>query len=396
MTDTAHIDDQSPATVDPAILEAVRRWFPVAPELAMVGGRPFLVRTTVDGHELRIRRWPDATVPERVRFVNRLQAQLSGAEPVVCATPYTSASVKEPSLQVGGAMIDVQSWLPGHPAAERSHPQLDSGHSMHRPAALSGERLDALVERVAVLHERSAALAKDRIAPTAPIAQVLRAISQSWRLARVSLRPSAPSYPPIQRWIRLGEQVLPAAEHAIIDANLHEKPSVVAHLGLWPAHVLVDRAQVTGLLDFSAAVVTTPLLDVSQLITRFAGWTGEHAEYVLGQYTDRHALSPDERRTLPAIAAMDMVIEAARLLRLGYTGDLPSSSREAVAARAGAQDLLNSIEALSGSVARAADPVPFAKRRRLARHTQGKPATSPAPSKKPRGIKRPPRIKPKD
>jgi hypothetical protein len=160
--------------------------------------------------------------------------------------------------------------------------------------------------------------------------------------------------------------------------------------------VLVDRAQVTGLLDFSAAVVTTPLLDVSQLVTRFAGWTGEHAEYVLGKYTELRMLSPEERRTLPAVAAMDMVIEAARLLRLGYGGDIPSSSREAVAARAGAQEMLNSIEAVAGSVARAADPVPFAKRRRLAQKAKPGPKERTSPSPKPRGIKRPPRIKPKD
>jgi aminoglycoside phosphotransferase (APT) family kinase protein len=392
LTDPQTLDDIQPAAIDPAILEAARRWSLDPADLSLVGGRPFLVRLTRDGKELRIRRWPDATVPERVRFVNRLMAQIAGSEPAISARPFTSDRIKEPTLQVGGAMVDIQSWLPGHSPAERSHPQLQNGHTLHRPVELSSERLDALVARVGLLHERSAAAAKDRSAPTAPIGQVLSAISQSWRLARVSLRPSAPNYPPIQRWIRLGEQVLPAAEHAILDANLQEKSPVVGHLSLWPAHVLVDRANVTGLLDFSSAVVTTPLLDVSQLVTRFAGWTGEHAEYVLGRYTDVHNLTPDERRTLPAIAAMDMVIEAARLLRLGYAGELPSSSREAVAARAGAQDMLNSIEAVSASVARAADPVPFAKRRRLTQKARTANET-PRPSTKPRGIKRPPRSK---
>jgi hypothetical protein len=78
---------------------------------------------------------------------------------------------------------------------------------------------------------------------------------------------------------------------------------------------------------------------------------------------------------------MDMVIEAARLLRLGYVGDLQPGSRQAVAARMGAQDLLNSIEAVAGSVLRAADPVPFAKRRRLTRKA--------APPKIERGQARP-------
>lgn len=394
MNDSDHIDELPVETIDPAILEAARRLLPGTPELSMVSGRPFLVRTTVDGRELRLRRWPGATVPERVRFVSRLMNSLASGEPKICAAPY-GRGAKEPVVQVGGAMVDVQEWLPGHPSAERSHVQLPDGHTLHRPAPLSDDRFDALIDLVATIHERSASFAHDRTSPSAPIEQVLRAISQSWRMARVSLRPSAPEYPPIQRWIRLGEQVLPAAEHAILDASLHEKDPVIVHLSLWPAHVLVERARVNGLLDFSAAVATTPLLDVSQLITRFSGWTGDHAERVVGRYTEIRGLTPDERRTLPAIAAMDMVIEAARLLRFGYAGDLPPASREAVAARAGAQDMLNSIEALAGSVARAADPVPFAKRRRLARNVSSKPEGSPPVSKKPRGIKRPPRSKPK-
>lgn len=354
-------------TIDPAILAAARRLLPGSPALSIVGERPFLVRASVDGRDVRLRRWPDATVPERVRFVSRLMSHLAGAEPTVCAAPYPTKDGKEPVVQVGGAMVDAQIWLPGHAAAERSQTQLADGHTLHRPAPLSDDRLDALIALVAAVHLRSARFATDRTSPTAPVGQVLRAIGQSWRLARVNLRPSAPSYPPIQRWIRLGEQVLPPAEQAIVEANLHQRAPVIAHLSLWPAHVLVDRARVTGILDFSAAVATTPLVDLSQLITRFAGWTGDHAERVIGRYAEERGLTPEERRALPAVAAMDMVIEAARLLRLGYGGAIPSASQAAVAARAGAQDLLNSIEALAASVVRAADPVPYAKRRRIAR-----------------------------
>jgi aminoglycoside phosphotransferase (APT) family kinase protein len=161
----------------------------------------------------------------------------------------------------------------------------------------------------------------------------------------------------------LGEQLLPAAEHAILEASLGDKPPVIAHLSLWPAHVLVDRASVTGLLDFGSAVMTTPLLDIAQITTRFPGWTTEHAEHVLSRYSEHRSLSPDERRALPAIAALDAVIEAARLLRLGYGEELPAASRQAVAAREGAQNLLDTIEAIASTAIRAVLPTPSKKPR---------------------------------
>lgn len=380
-------DIASSPNVDPAIETAARRLLPAAPDLTPVGGRPFLVRTAIDGRDLRLRRWPDGTVPERVRFVHRLQAALAAGAPRIAATPYGGNNGNEPFAQVDGVMVDLQEWLPGTPGAERSTVQLPSKHTLHRPAPLSDDRLTALIELIVDLHERAAPFAEDRASPVAPVGQFLRAIAQGWRLARVKLRPPAPSYPPIQRWIRLGEQVLPAAERTILDADLRAKRPVVAHLSLWPAHVLVDRARVVGILDFSSAVVTTPLLDIAQIITRFPGWTGDHAERVLGTYTAARGLTPDERRALPAVAAMDMVIEAARLLRLGYAGELAPNSPQAAAARAGAQDLLNSIEAVSSAVIRTANPVPYAKRRRLARRA---PSAKSAPESAPktRGIKR--------
>jgi hypothetical protein len=349
--------------IDPAIVTAAQSLLPGASRFTPVGDRPFLVRASIDGNEVRLRRWPDGTVPERVRFVTRLQSALAEGDPRICAAPFRGGQNGEPFLQVAGAMVDVQEWLPGHPSAERSIIQLPNEHTLQRPAELTESRLDGLIALVAALHDRSSSFTKVHSAPVAPIPQVLRAISQNWRLARLNLRPSAHHFPPIQRWLRMGEQVLPAAEHAILEANLGDKPPVVAHLSHWPAHVLVDRATTTGLLDFNTAVVTTPLLDIAQLAVRFPGWTIDRAELVLGRYTDARPLTPDERRVLPAFAAMDVVVEAARLLRYGYVSELPAASKEAVAAREGAQDLLNSLEAVVNSVVRSVMPVAKKKSR---------------------------------
>ena len=352
---------------DPVLERAIGKMLPDAGSWTPVGGRSFLALGTWGDRDLRVRRWPNGTSQERVRFVNRLHTSFNTAEPLLCARPFTETAISESWLVVDGILVDVQEWLPGKSLVGRATSHADDGHAVHRPVPLTPEQHIPVIQRIAASHQRSALLAADRHAPHAPIPQVMKAIGQAWGAARVSLRPKAPITPPIQRWLKLGEQVLPAAEEAIKGIELTTANTVIAHLDLWPGHLIIDRADEIRLIDYSLAVATTPLLDIAQLVTRFPGWTGENAEQVLGHYADVRSLSPDERRTLPAFAALDLVIEAGRLLRLGYTGALPTSSRGAVAARAGAQDMLNSLEAVLPAVVRGSNPVPFVKRQKLAK-----------------------------
>ena len=383
-------EDLEPIEFDPMLQQAMKRMLPGITSWAPVGDRPFLAIGTRDERDLRIRRWPDGTSPERVRFVHRLQDQLRGEAPILCARPISDTAISESWLVVEGKLIDVQEWLPGRAAIGRAKAQEQDGHTVHRPVALDDSHYAMLIGRVATGHRRSEALATSRHAPLAPVEHVLRAIDQSWGAARVRLRPSAPTTPPIQRWLRLGEQALPAALDAIRAMDQQGLRMVIAHLSLWPAHVLVDREDNVALLDFGAAVSTTPLLDVAQLITRFAGWTGDNAELVLGHYAGVRPLSPQERRALPSFAALDLILEAARLLRLGYGGVVQPSSREAVSARLGAQDMLNSLEAVLPTVVRGDGPVPFVKRQKLAaiKRSAGGGPVKPSPAKKTGGPRR--------
>jgi Ser/Thr protein kinase RdoA (MazF antagonist) len=358
---------EEPVAIDPILEQAIATLLPDLGSLEPVGNRPFLVLGTRGQQDVRIRRWPDGTVQERVRFIHRLQELLRAEPPVLCARPVPDTAISRAWTVIDGKLVDVQEWLPGRAAQSRTKAQEEDGHTVHRPAPLEAAQHATLVRHVASCHARSSSLATSRNAPHASLEQVLRAIDQTWSATRVRLRPTAPTSPPIQRWLRLSEQVIPAAKESARALEQEPMRMAVAHLSLWPGHVLIDRDDNVSLLDFGAAVSTVPLLDVAQLVTRFAGWTGDNAEQVLGQYADVRPLTPHERRALPAVAGLDLIIESARLLRIGYAGAARQSSREAVSARAGALDMLNSLEAVLPAVVRGdAPPVSFVKRQKLA------------------------------
>lgn len=358
--------------------EALRKLLPGATATQPVSGRPFLLRVDHDGHDVRLRRWPAGTSPQRVRFVHRLLATVSAAHPGLVGQPYLSRKRTDAVIQIGGRMYDAQTWLPNRPLAGRSFVQMPDGHTVHRPISVDKPMMQALAARVAAFHLASDGLTREPNVPVATIPAVIATIEQGWRDARVRLRPDAPNFPPMQRWLRLSEQVLAEAEKALSHPDLANLPSVAGHVGLWPAHVLVADDTITGLLDPSLAVVTSPLLDVGQLVTRFAGWTGEHAEEVIAGYSAVRPMAPEERRMLPAAAAIDLVLEASNLLKHGYAGEVPHGSREAGAARAGAQDMLDSLESVIPAVLRANNFVSYARKRQLARIQSGK-AKGPGP-----------------
>lgn len=358
--------DQSlaPADIDLALAHAITTLTTNPRDASLAGGRPFLVKVTDDHGVWRLRRWPVGTPEARVRFAQAVSRALAADEhPVQLGLTLSH-----------GVFVDRQPWRPGDALAGRPR-RLPDGHAFHAPGELDLARERALVRAIANLHDRTAALAADVDAPIAPVDRVLQFVQREWRAARERLRPITREHPPIQRWLRVSEQLLPAAEEAINAAAPSFRPPVTAHLNLWPGHAIANEDEI-NLIDFSGASVSTALLDIAQAVTRFNGWTGQTAERVLGEYASHMPLGPDERRVLPAFAAMDLVIESSRLLSFGYGRGDEHASAVSQTARAGALHMLNSMDALHPAVVRASDPVPYAKRKRLAKHA-GQPARRP-------------------
>ena len=110
-----------------------------------------------------------------------------------------------------------------------------------------------------------------------------------------------------------------AAEPIVLTAT--EDPGLstrVLHLGFWPAHVLLEGDSLTGLLGWERVAAGSPLLDIAQATLRLQGWSDEAVEVALGAYAETRPLSPEERRLLPAVAALDAVATTGRLLEQTY------------------------------------------------------------------------------
>jgi aminoglycoside phosphotransferase (APT) family kinase protein len=161
------------------------------------------------------------------------------------------------------------------------------------------------------------------------------AVRQAHGRHLAALRPRATREPAIQRWLATSERLLARAEPAVdAAAESGPRPASIVHLGLWPAHVLLAEEHVSGLLGWERAAAGSPLLDLAQATLRLQGWSEDAVEMAVGAYGDVQSLSPEERRLLPAIAALDAVAATGRLLEQTFgvegAGRPPSAARSAV------------------------------------------------------------------
>ena len=175
------------------------------------------------------------------------------------------------------------------------------------------------------------------------------AVRQAHGRHLAALRARARREPAVQRWLATGERLMAAAEPIVLatpeDLGL---PASVLHLGLWPAHVLLEGDALTGLLGWERVAAGSPLLDIAQATLRLQGWSDESVEVALGAYGEARPLSPEERRLLPAVAALDAVATTGRLLEQTYAVD--ETARPPTAVRAAIDMMLRSMTALDRSL----------------------------------------------
>ncbi len=337
-----------PPLVAPDLEEAARAFFPDATRLDPVTGGEGLARVETPSGVWCVRRWPAGAPPERIAFVHAVVQRVreAGIE-AVPATAGLAPPAEGTVLTLGGRRYDAQSWRPGQPHGRQPRHLSPTGERVNLPGALPDGAFVALVETVARIHAASEGIPRLAGAPLAPLEGVAAAVQRAWGAHRERLRPVAAKTPPVQRWLRDVSAVWSATP-------------VVAHLDLWPAHVLLsrdgDEQRITGLLDWEDAAFASPLLDLAQLVTHFGGWRAEAAESALAAYGSIRRLAPEERRLLPPVAALDLVAEAGWLLCVAYAPRRPEDLPVPEGVRAGAEALVASLEAVTAVVARGDQP----------------------------------------
>lgn len=222
---------------------------------------------TADERDFCLRRWPaEHPSPERLTFIHSvLRAAAAGGLTFVPAPLETDAT--ESFIEHDASLWEVTCWLPGkadfhsHPTAARLRSAMRALAAFHRttrpdagywrPAApmevLQGPA-PAIVERRDRLRELlSGGLA--RIAAAADRRRVHAALD--------ALLPFALSIA-----MPIGQRLLPLLD----EAARRPRPLQPAIRDIWHDHVLFTGDEVTGIVDYGALRIDTPLVDIARLV----------------------------------------------------------------------------------------------------------------------------------
>jgi Ser/Thr protein kinase RdoA (MazF antagonist) len=332
------------------LLQAARTFFPDFTTAEAIPGHPDIVKISSPAGTGRVRRWPAGVLATDIAFSHEVMATArdTGLIPVPRLVSPPSAS-NESSLRIGSRRFDAQEWMLGAPPPRSEAAWPNPEDRIDIPVVLAPAAFSAVIATTARLHDVTTTIAARQGIPTAPMSMLPGAVRQAHGRHLAALRARARREPAIQRWLATGERLMAAAEPIVL-ATPEELglPASVLHLGLWPAHVLLEGNALTGLLGWGRVAAGSPLLDIAQATLRLQGWSDEVVELALGAYAEARPLSPEERRLLPAVAALDAVATTGRLLEQTYAVDEPA--RPPTALRAAIDMMLRSMTALDRSL----------------------------------------------
>ena len=332
------------------LLQAAQAFFPNLTTVAAIAGHPDIVRVNTPASTGRVRRWPEGILAADIDFSHEVMAVARNAGLTVVPRPITPETAPdEPSLRIGGRHFDAQVWSPGTPPPRSEAAWPNPEDRIDLPNVLAPAPFSAVIAVCARLHDATTALAARRGIPAALLSMLPGAVRQAHVRHLAALRARARHEPAIQRWLATGERLMAAAEPIVLAAPEDPGlPASVLHLGLWPAHVLLEGDSLTGLLGWERVAAGSPLLDIAQATLRLQGWNDEAVEVALGAYAEARPLSPEERRLLPAVAALDAVATTGRLLEQTYA--VEETARPPTALRAAIDMMLRSMTALDRSL----------------------------------------------
>ena len=348
------MQESSLLTTTPAVsddlLQAALLFFPGYTAAEAIPGHPDVVKITTPTSTGRVRRWPSGVLETDIAFSHEVMAAArdAGLRPVPWLVSSPTAP-DETALRIGGRHFDAQEWLPGAPPPRSEAAWPNPEDRIDIPVVLSPAAFSAVIAAAARLHDATTTIAARQDIPTALLSMLPGAVRQAHGRHLAALRARARREPAVQRWIATGERLMAAAEPMVLATPEDPgQPASVVHLGLWPAHVLLEGDALTGLLGWERVAAGSPLLDIAQATLRLQGWSDESVEVALGAYGEVRSLSPEERRLLPAVAALDAVATTGRLLEQTYAVD--ETARPPTAVRAAIDMMLRSMTALDRSL----------------------------------------------
>jgi hypothetical protein len=374
---------QDPSTPEQALRASALALGGGPDDLQLVTGRPGVGVLALPDEAVRLRVAPLGVDRRQLERVHRLLAAPAMVEAAVAPVPRGLISIVESE----GYHVEVTSWADGRDWTN-GRVALLSGSAVHRPLPVPAGGLPLLARTVAAAHLATEASAEATLLPFS-LRDYAREQRDIWSQQRSRIVESRAREVHLGRWLKAAEKVATGAG-AVLDAAgyLEGFPVVAVNRQLWPAHVVADRQRLT-LVDWTRAVAGSPLLDIAQIVTHFNGWDTGIVEETLESYAAVRQLTANERRLLPVIACLDLMVETGRLLETAYARrDVRPESDVAESARSGAAASLYSLEALGWAVRPGAESVKPRPGSAPRRPTSPRgPALAPTPRR--RGARRP-------
>jgi Ser/Thr protein kinase RdoA (MazF antagonist) len=276
---------------------AVRQIEPLGSAGGWSGSRLWRV-TAADRRGLCLRRWPQSH-PTLVglRLIHAVVGSVAPQLPIVAC----------PLRSVGGATFvehvahrwELTSWLPGK-ADYHVHP--------------SRARLHAAMHTLARFHELASRYERRRDIPPA-IAD--RRWQWSMRSAGLSRIERSLQTPLSAVFDRRANRLLALARKVIETSDIIRRIHATQELWLQPAirdihhdHVLFIGDEVTGLIDFGAMRIDTPLTDIARLVGSLVGDDREARQSAFDAYSEIRPLGQDDRRLIDLLDESGLVIGA--------------------------------------------------------------------------------------
>lgn len=334
---------------------AATAFFPALIACWPVPNAPHLARVETGDTTFLVRRWPEGTASARIDVTAAALAlaHQGGLTTVPRMVPLPGSDDRFALLD-GGQLYSASTWLPGRPLSRYGGFRNPDGLTIDVPLPPSVAAEDVLLDAVRTIghfHQASRSLANDSRLPAGTLGAMLAKGQETWAIQRRIIGHHAASFPEIRRWLRCGNRVIPAAGERLAGFGSRDQRSVVVHGDLWPIHLLIDdgatRRELTGVVGWSRPLGGSPMIDLAHLAVHSSGWSAAMAESILGAYTEVAPLSPEERRILPVVAALDLVGRVGSLLHRAFVDERAIGNEALPVLRSGLKTLLVSLENLT-------------------------------------------------
>lgn len=316
---------------------------------------PF-VHTTGPSGEIIIRQWPEGTTPAaieaRATVLDAISKATDGIVPTIEPVPGTDG---QRTVQVKERLYSRLPYRQGTPLGRYGGYKTPDGRPINLPlpeSAAAHDTVATVARLIAQAHEASVAVMDEVTLPAMTLQMFLDETRKVWFEQRRVIGDRAAEQRDIRRWLRCGNRVIPTASDLIRnEPELLTEKSVAIHNDLWSVNVLVDGRDkdraVTGIVGWSHMAAGSPVLDIAALAVHMQGWSAAMTETVVESYAVERGLRPDQRRIIPAVASLNLVVIVANLLTLSYLDDRMINHEALPVLRSGMKTMLNSLERLT-------------------------------------------------